>query len=196
MEFWAISLCNLHPNTILHVSIFIHFCEVFLGVLLHFNLFRHLFCLKKKGGSGSKVVGSVYLQLRDGMASEYISVPLNTSLKGWNAKWFYIKQSHPMIRCDVHHIPVNHINWLERPNNAEMEQVMELLDLIKGVELWGELVVASFIVQRIQPCKERGHLAFDYKGENDGTRENIDRLTKKEVIDHAMDLFTSNVSFS
>ena len=25
LEFWAISLCNLHPNTILHISIFIHF---------------------------------------------------------------------------------------------------------------------------------------------------------------------------
>ena len=33
LEFWAISLCNLHPNTILHISIFIHFCETFLGVL-------------------------------------------------------------------------------------------------------------------------------------------------------------------
>ena len=61
LEFWAISLCNLHPNTILHISIFIHFCETFLGVLPHFNLFRHLFWLKKKGGGGSKVVGGVYL---------------------------------------------------------------------------------------------------------------------------------------
>ena len=52
LEFWAISLCNLHPNTILHISIFIHFCEMFLGVLPHFNLFRHLFWLKKKGGGG------------------------------------------------------------------------------------------------------------------------------------------------
>ena len=63
-----------------------HFCETYLGVLPHFNLFRHLFWLKKKGSDGSKVVGSVYLQLRDGMASEYINVPLNTSLKGWNSK--------------------------------------------------------------------------------------------------------------
>ena len=31
LEFWAISLCNLHPNTILHISIFIHFYETFLG---------------------------------------------------------------------------------------------------------------------------------------------------------------------
>ena len=59
------------------------------------------------------------------------------------------KQSHLVIRCDVHHIPENHSSWSERPNSADMEQVMELLDLIKGMELRGELVVASFIVRRI-----------------------------------------------
>ncbi|XP_066316760.1 esterase PIR7B-like [Miscanthus floridulus] len=63
-----------------------------------------LVLLKKKGGGGSKVVGGVYLQLRDGMVGEYLTVPLNTSLKGWNARWFYMKQSHPAIRCDVDHI--------------------------------------------------------------------------------------------
>ena len=107
MEFWALSLCNLHPNTILHILIFIHFYESYLGILPHFNLFKHLFWLKKKGGSGSKVVGGVYLQLRDGMAGEYLTMLLNTSLKGWNARWFYMKQSHPAIRCDIDHIPKN-----------------------------------------------------------------------------------------
>ena len=61
LEFWRVSLCNLHPNTILHISIFIHFCEACLRVIPHFNLFRHMFWLKKKGGGGSKVVGGVYL---------------------------------------------------------------------------------------------------------------------------------------
>ena len=61
LEYWGVSLCNLHPNTILHISMFIHFCEVYLGILLHFNLFLHFFWLKKKGGGGSKVVGGVYL---------------------------------------------------------------------------------------------------------------------------------------
>ena len=41
-----------------------------------------------------------------------------------------------------------------------MEQVKELLDLIKGMEIRGELVVASFIVRRVQPCKERAHPAL------------------------------------
>ena len=61
LEYWGVSLCNLHSNIILHISVFIHFCEVYLGILPHFNLFRHLFWLKMKGGGGSKVVGGVYL---------------------------------------------------------------------------------------------------------------------------------------
>ena len=82
MELWAVSLSNLHPNTILHISIFIYFCEAYLRILPHFNLFCHLFWLKKRGDGGSKVVGGVYLQLRDGMVGEYFTVLLNTSLKG------------------------------------------------------------------------------------------------------------------
>ena len=124
-----------------------------LGILPHFNLFRHLFWLKKKGGGGSKVVGGVYLQLRDGMAGEYLTVPLNTSLKGWNAKWFYMKQSHPAIRCDADHIPESQKSWSERPSSADMEQVKELLSLIKGLKTNSGLVAATFIVCRIQPCK-------------------------------------------
>ena len=61
LEYWGVSLCNLHPNTILHIYEFIHFCEAYLGILPDFNLSRHLFWLKKKGGGGSKVVGGVYL---------------------------------------------------------------------------------------------------------------------------------------
>ena len=43
IDYYEISLCNLSPNSILHVSVFIHFGEAYLGILLHFNLFRHFF---------------------------------------------------------------------------------------------------------------------------------------------------------
>ena len=141
-------MCNLHPNTILHISIFIHFYEAYLDILPHFNLFRHLFWLKK-GEGGSKVVGGVYLQLRNRMVGEYNTILLNTSLKGRNARWFYMKQSHPAIRCDVDHIPENQKSWSEKPSSADMEQVRELLSLIKGVRMNGGLVAASFIVRRV-----------------------------------------------
>ena len=46
IEYYEIGLCNLGPNSILHVSVFIHFCEAYLGILPHFDLFCHFFCLK------------------------------------------------------------------------------------------------------------------------------------------------------
>ena len=45
---YEISLCNLSLNSILHVSIFIHFYMADLGILPHFNLFCHFFCLKAR----------------------------------------------------------------------------------------------------------------------------------------------------
>ena len=52
-----------------------------------------------------------------------------------------------------------------------MEQVRELLGLIKCVKMYDALVVVSFIVCRVQPCKERAHAGFDFKGDTNGTRE-------------------------
>ena len=71
----------------------------------------------------------------------------------------------------------------------------ELLDLIKGMEIRGELVAASFIVRRVQPCKEWAHPSFDYRGDDDRTRERAERLTKKNVLEQATELFTPNISF-
>ena len=45
IDYYEISLCNMGPNSIIHVSVFIHFCEAYLGILPHFDLF----CLKARG---------------------------------------------------------------------------------------------------------------------------------------------------
>ena len=60
-----------------------------------------------------------------------------------------MKQSHPTIRCDVDHVPENQKSWLEKLSSVDMEQVRELLGLIKGVKMNGALVAASFIVRRV-----------------------------------------------
>jgi hypothetical protein len=66
--YYEIGICNLHHNSIFLVSVFIHLCEVYGGIQLHFDLFRYLFCLRKKGSQGgSKIAGEVYLTLWDGM---------------------------------------------------------------------------------------------------------------------------------
>ena len=80
-----------------------------------------------------------------------------------------MKQSHPAIRCGVNHILENQRSWSEKPSSADMDQVRELLSLIKGIKMNGVLVAASFIVRCVQPCKERAHAGFDFNGDTDGT---------------------------
>ena len=82
------------------------------------------------------------------------------------------------------------------PSSADMEQVRELLGLIKGVKTNDGLVVASFIVRRVQPCNERAHMAFDFKGETDGTRERMEMLSRDVVQERAAELFTPFASFN
>ena len=76
-----------------------------------------------------------------------------------------------------------------------MEQVKELLDLIKSVRTNGGLVATSFIVRRIQPCKERAHPGFEFKGETDGTREKPEILSRSDVEERTVELFAPLSSF-
>jgi len=45
LQFWGIQLHHLTPQSILHLSIFTHFCEAFLCILPHFHLFQRFFTL-------------------------------------------------------------------------------------------------------------------------------------------------------
>ena len=107
-----------------------------------------------------------------------------------------MKQSHPAVRCNADHIPESQRSWSELPSNDDMEQVKELLGLIKGIRTKGGLVAASFIVRHVQPCKERVHLGFKFKGETDGTRERPEILSRNVVEERTVELFASLASFS
>jgi hypothetical protein len=43
LQFWGIQLHHLTLQSILHLSIFTHFYEAFLGILPHFHVFQHFF---------------------------------------------------------------------------------------------------------------------------------------------------------
>ena len=82
------------------------------------------------------------------------------------------------------------------PSSADIEQVRELLGLIRGMKTNGGLVAASFIVCRVQPFKESAHAAFDFKGETNGTRERTEMLLRDVVQERAAELFAPFASFN
>jgi hypothetical protein len=95
------------------------------------------------------------------MATQYIATPLNTNVKYWAQRWFYMSQAQErVVACDVDQIPVSSAKWSERPNANGMEQVREILQLIDRRRLDGVIVASNFVLCRVQPCKERAHLSF------------------------------------
>jgi hypothetical protein len=46
LKYYGIEYLNMNPNVIFHVSVFVHFCEAFVGIKPHWILFRMFFRVK------------------------------------------------------------------------------------------------------------------------------------------------------
>ena len=132
------------------------------------------------------------------MVKEYIQVPLNTSLKGWNAMWFYIQNAEPSLSAGIDHLTVSSTNWLERPNSSEMTQVDELLQILGQIRnnLDGVGVAINFIIHQIQPSMERFRHSYEYTGDEDTTREAPEKINKGDAYICLLELFSSNTKLS
>jgi hypothetical protein len=65
LYYYGLELHHLNPKSIFHIAIFIHFCEAFLGIEPHWDLFRFLFHVKPQPATKKlSVVGGAGIQLR------------------------------------------------------------------------------------------------------------------------------------
>jgi hypothetical protein len=53
LDFYNLNLTHLNPNSILQISIFVHLCEAYLGILPHFGLWKHLYHCRPRRAGGS-----------------------------------------------------------------------------------------------------------------------------------------------
>ena len=84
LQFLRVQLHRLTPQSIMHLSIFTHFCEAFLGLLPHFHLFQHFFFLVPiPNAANSAVVGGCELVFRPENRGEYLAYDPS----GQGAEW-------------------------------------------------------------------------------------------------------------
>jgi hypothetical protein len=68
---------NLNPNGIFHTSVFVHFCEAFLGIKPYWILFRKFFRVKPQPSANNpRVLGGAGIQMREDAAEQYLSYKL------------------------------------------------------------------------------------------------------------------------
>jgi hypothetical protein len=98
LHFYGVELHNLNPNSIAQAAIFAAVCEGFLGIDPNWDLWTHLFSAEPfSSTTGEKRVrmavraGGCILQLRQARAQQYIPAILVSSNKGWQRRWFYLR---------------------------------------------------------------------------------------------------------
>ena len=79
-------------------------------------------------------------------------------------------------------MPVANTRWSERLGPNRMEQVRELLQLINCKRFDRVVVAMNFTFYQIQPCKERAHPAFEYRGDTDGSREVPEEFARDDIM--------------
>src|SRR5436190_2147560 len=122
---------------------------------------------------------------------------MRDSLKGWHNRWFYIYNPNPALPTYIGCPPVLEVCWGSFPHEEEMKDVRILLDCLEAVkaiaQLFGVAVVRSFIKRRVQPIKERDHLAYEYSGRKDPTRELPSLWVPKALDARVLSLFQKDV---
>jgi hypothetical protein len=142
LYYYKLELVYLVLNSITVVSMFIHFCEVYLAISPHFLLWRHLFYVKSTG-KRSGPVGVVMFFLRSGLKSEWIDSNLLNNNSGWRSEWFYIVDQLSGLPRRSGHKLVKISEWDLGLSSRDTEDLKEILEQVKDLKSRGVTWVRS-----------------------------------------------------
>jgi hypothetical protein len=187
LDFYSLNLAHLNPNYILQISIFVHVCEAYLGILPHFRLWKYMYhCRPGMAGGQHQLVGGASLEMHHGRKTKYLNIPLKDSIKGWRLEWFIVENHCKSLPPRSGRQPnVRTPSWVECPTSLEVTEARVLLAeicLLKERGLTAEDVVADFVFKNIQPLKDRAYPAYLYSGITDSTRVTNKKIPTKDLV--------------
>ena len=167
---------HLTPQSILHLSIFTHFCEAFLGILPHFHLFQYFFILVPvPNATKPAVVGGCELIFRPEIQRVKDSSGRNSGSMSGTLNLHFQKEI--LVPSQVQE------NWSSNgPGGKQVECILRAIANWKNKGITGDHVVFSFVSRRIQPLQHRKHPAFRYEGTKDPTRLSPEAMAHSEGI--------------
>lgn len=147
-----INLIHLAPNSILHLSIFSHFCETFVRVLPSVALWSHYFIQYAMSQCIPDVLGSCYFRLRDHHKAEYLPYQFRSKWDDWENSWYYIEAN--VVRSI--RIPPAKANLWEDWQAASLEEhkltsVCACMCFLCSKGLTASMVVPDFVRHRLAP---------------------------------------------
>jgi hypothetical protein len=187
LDFYRLNLTHLNPNSILQVSVFVHLCKAFLGVLPPLWPLEVSVPLSAWDGRGAALAGGgASLEMRRGRKTDYLDIPLKDSIKGWHLEWFIVENHGNSLPPRSGRQPdVRTPSWTESPTVQEVAEAGVLLaevGLLKERGLTAEAVVADFVFKNIQPLKDRAYPTCLYRGLANSTRVTNRRIPAVDLV--------------
>jgi hypothetical protein len=168
LEEFGLQLQHLMPHSILQAVIFVHLCEMFVGVAPCTFLFHPFFVLVKSGKTRDHI-GAYYFQTRPDPVVVYIPTLGGTRWENWRNNWviasaeandrLVLPSDGPALDCKL---------WRTKPSLAP--EFLPVLDMIKGLATGGLTsmhVVGNLLKRQIAPLQRRPRLCCWFTGAND-----------------------------
>jgi hypothetical protein len=200
LRYYGIEYLNLNPYGIFHVSVFVHFCKVFVGIKPHWILFRKFFRVKPQPSTNDpQVVGGARIQMREDVADQYLLYKLIESNQDWKSKWFYICNHHPKLPKPSGKQPKHRVWWNTEPTMQEGIQLPELMKKIKALRearLRAEHVAFGFMKKRVQPLMARDTLGYQYTGDEDSSRMPGGEVDNDDIVERLGKIFKDMLPYT
>jgi hypothetical protein len=103
-------------------------CEGFLGIGVHWDLFRYFFMFAYlREGSHEATIGCANLRAKQGRDDNYIPVLLTSSNSGWHKGWFYLRNDpeNALSAYTGCSIAKSQRNWADGPAKKEQEKMLK-----------------------------------------------------------------------
>jgi hypothetical protein len=171
LEEFRLQLQHLTPNSILQAAIFVHLCEMFLGVAPCTSLFRYFFVLARFGKARDHI-GAYYFQTRPDPAIVYIPTFGGARWENWRSDWVIAstKANDRLVR-PTNGPALDRNQWRTKP--SLLPEFLPVLDRIKVLatgDLTSMHVVDNLLKRRITPLQKRPRLSCWFTVPNDISR--------------------------
>jgi hypothetical protein len=162
----GVELHNLSPNSISQAAIFAAAYEGYLGIDPHWYLWTHFFSAELFASpTGERRVraavwaGGCILQLRQARAPQYIPAILASSNKGWQRRWFYLRNDDrrlPSFSQWVVTVAADALRYgTPHDRQKNLQPLLKALEALQKGGLTAVGVIAAIHRRRVLPLTER-----------------------------------------
>jgi hypothetical protein len=168
LEEFRLQLQHLTPHSILQVAIFVHLCEMFVGVGACTSLFRHIFMLVRSG-KGKDHLGAYYFQMRSDPTVAYIATLGSARWENRRNDWVIVSAEANDCLALLNDGPrLDQKQWRAKPSLVpEFEPVLDRIKELAAGGLTSMHMVRDFLKHRVMPLQERPRLCCWFSGPSD-----------------------------